>query len=227
MSSDEPVAGMLNACKQQWAANGVGITPPWCAIGREGSPQKLGVGRPPSTGNSHFPCRPGVPSYGRVGRKFQKMRGGAVGRGPAVSMHTGTNMTSSHRAIRKTDMGIPDVYPIRAAFQSMGNLEPSTLGAGTACVKQCKKPASRKLGRDRSKPRDFRSQGGNDGKAAGTGGLEYLVPWWVATKAMSTETAYDEPVESMQDLLIALQSRNAWIANLKETDAAGKTQAGK
>ena len=135
MSSDEPVAGMLNACKQQWAANGVGITPPWCAIGRKGSPQKLGVGRPPSTGNSHFPCRPGTPSYGRVGRKFQKMRGGVVGREPAASMHTGTNMTSSHRAIRKTNMGIPDVYPIRAAFQSMGNLEPSALGAGTICVK--------------------------------------------------------------------------------------------
>ena len=96
MSSDEPVVGMLNACKQQWAANSVGITPPWYAIGREGSPQKLGVGRPPSTGNSHFPYRLGVPSYGRIGRKFWKMRGGTVGRGPAASMHTGTNMTSSH-----------------------------------------------------------------------------------------------------------------------------------
>ena len=148
MSSDKPVAGMLNACKQQWAANGVGITSPWCAVRREGSPQKLGVGRPPSTGNSHFPCRPGAPSYGRIGRKFQKMRGGAVGRGPAASTYTGTNMTSSYQAIRKTDMGIPDVYPIRVAFQSMGNLEPSTLGAGTARVKQRKRPASRKLGRD-------------------------------------------------------------------------------
>src|SRR5437667_11987902 len=76
MSSDEPVAGMLNACKQQWAANSVEITLPWCAIRREASPQKLGVGRPPSTGNSHFPCRPDVPSYERVGRKFQKMREG-------------------------------------------------------------------------------------------------------------------------------------------------------
>ena len=101
-------------------------------------------------------------------------------------------------------MGIPDVYPIRAVFQSMGNLEPSALGAGTACVKQRKRPASRKLGRDRSKPRDFRSQGGNNGKAAGTGGLEHLIPQWVATEAMSTETAYDEPTESMQDLLLIL-----------------------
>ena len=44
---------------------------------------------------------------------------------------------------------------------------------------------------------------------------------------MSTETAYDEPAESMQDLLIALQSGDTWTANLKETNAAGKTQAGK
>src|SRR5204863_6332061 len=139
-------------------------------------------------------------------------------RGPAASMHTGTNITSSHRAVRKTDMGIPDVYLIRAAFQSMGNLEPSALGAGTARIKQRKKPASRKLGRDRSKPRDFRSQGGNNDKAAGTGGLEHLVLRWVATEAMSTETAYDEPAESMQDLLITLQSGNAWTANLKETN---------
>ena len=42
-------------------------------------------------------------------------------------------------------------------------------------------------------------------------------------EAMSTETAYDEPAESMQDLLIALQSGDAWTANLKETDTAGKT----
>ena len=28
MSSDEPVTSMLNACKQQWAANSVEITPP-------------------------------------------------------------------------------------------------------------------------------------------------------------------------------------------------------
>ena len=44
---------------------------------------------------------------------------------------------------------------------------------------------------------------------------------------MSTETAYDELAENMQDLLITLQSRDAWTVNLKETDAAGKTQAGK
>jgi len=136
-------------------------------------------------------------------------------------------MISSHQAVRKTDTGTSDMYPIRAAFQSLGNLEPRALGAGTARVKQRKRPASRKLGGDRSKPLDFRSQGGNDGKAAGTGGLEHLVPRCVAMRAMSTETAYDEPGESMQDLLFALQSGDAWTANLKETDAAGKTQAGK
>ena len=109
----------------------------------------------------------------------------------------------------------------------MGNLEPRALGAGTACVKQCKKPASRKLGGDRSKPHDFRFQGSNDGKAAGTSSLEHLVPWYIAMRAMSTETAYDEPGESMQDLLFALQSGDTWTVNLKETDATGKTPAGK
>ena len=90
----------------------------------------------------------------------------------------------------------------------MKNLEPSTLGMSTAYIKQCKRPISKKLERDQSKPWDFRSQGGNDGKAAGTGGLEHLIPRWVAMEAMSTETAYNEPAESMQDLLIALQSED-------------------
>ena len=44
---------------------------------------------------------------------------------------------------------------------------------------------------------------------------------------MSTKTAYDKPGESMQDLLFALQSGDTWTANLKETDATGKTPAGK
>ena len=44
---------------------------------------------------------------------------------------------------------------------------------------------------------------------------------------MSTETAYDEPVESMQNLLLTLQSENAWTTNLKETNAVGKTRARK
>ena len=63
------------------------------------------------------------------------MRGDAVGRGPAASIYTSTNMTSSYQAIRKTDMGIPDVYLIRAAFQSIENLEPSALGMGTTRIK--------------------------------------------------------------------------------------------
>ena len=33
--------------------------------------------------------------------------------------------------------------------------------------------------------------------------------------------------QHMQDLLLTLQSRDTWIVNLKETDAVGKTQAGK
>ena len=44
---------------------------------------------------------------------------------------------------------------------------------------------------------------------------------------MSTETVYDKPGKSMQDLLFTLQSEDAWTANLKETDTTGKTPAGK
>src|SRR6266480_3570783 len=105
---------------------------------------------------------------------FQRMREGAVSKGPARCMHTGTSMISSHQAVRKTDTGTSDMYLIRVAFQSLGNLKPRTLGAGTTCIKQCKRPASRKLGGDQSKPLDFRSQGSNDGKATSTGGLEHL-----------------------------------------------------
>ena len=108
---------------------------------------------------------------------FQGMRGGAVHKGLAESLHTGTSIIISHWAVRKTDTKILDIYLIRAAFQSLGNLESRALGTGTACIKQRKRPASRKLERDRSKPCDFRSQGGNDSKAAGTGSLEYLVSW--------------------------------------------------
>ena len=227
MSFKELVASMLNACKQQLATNGAGMTLLWCAIRRKGFSQELGVGRLPSIGNSHFPWRPDAPSNGRVGRMFQRMRGGAVSKGPARCTHTGTSMISSHQAVRKTDTGTSDMYPIRAAFQSLGNLEPRALSTGTACIKQCKRPVSRKLGGDRSKPCDFRSQGSNDGKATGTGSLEHLIPRCVAMRAMSTKTAYDEPGKSMQDLLFALQSGDAWTANLKETDATGKTSAGK
>ena len=111
---------------------------------------------------------------------FQGMRGGAVRKGPVESLHTGTSIITSHQAIRKTDTEILDIYPIRVAFQSMGNLEPRALGMGTACIKQCKRPASRKLEGDRSKPLDFRSQGSNNSKATGTGDLEHLILWCIA-----------------------------------------------
>ena len=145
-----------------------------------------------------------MPSNGRVGRMFQRIREGAVSKEPARYMHTSTSMISSHQAIRKTDTGTSDMYLIRVAFQSLGNLKPRTLGAGTTCIKQCKRPASRKLGGDQSKPLDFRSQGSNDGKATSTSGLEHLILWCIAMQAMSIKTAYDKPGESIQDLLFTL-----------------------
>ena len=96
MSSNKLVAGMLNAYKQQWAANSIGITPLQYTIGMEGSPQKLGVSRLPLTGNSHFLYRPGALNYGRVGRKFQRISKGTVSRGLVVSIYTSTNMIFSH-----------------------------------------------------------------------------------------------------------------------------------
>jgi len=68
------------------------------------------------TGNSNFPYKSSAPSYERVGRKFQRMRGDTVGRKLAASTYTGTNMTSFYQAIRKTDMGILDIYPIIVIF---------------------------------------------------------------------------------------------------------------
>ena len=62
----------------------------------EGFPQKLGVSRSLLTENSYFLYRVGAPSYGRVGRKFQRIRRGTVGRGPVVSIYTSTNMIFSH-----------------------------------------------------------------------------------------------------------------------------------
>ena len=63
MSSDKLVVGMLNVCKQQWVANSVEITLPWYAIGREGSSQKLKVGKLSLTENSHFSYKPSMLSY--------------------------------------------------------------------------------------------------------------------------------------------------------------------
>jgi hypothetical protein len=44
----------------------------------------------------------------------------------------------------------------------------------------------------------------------GTGGLEHLMPRWVATEAMSTETAYEELEESFTNLLLSLQRGDAF-----------------
>ena len=89
-----------------------------------------------------------MPSNRRASRMFQEMRGGTVCKELAGPLYTDTSMITSYQAIKKTNMEIPDIYLIRVAFQSMGNLEPRALGAGTTCIKQCKKPASRKLGGD-------------------------------------------------------------------------------
>ena len=44
------------------------------------------------TENSYFLYRPDAPSYGRVSRKFQQIRGGTVGRRPAASIYISTNI---------------------------------------------------------------------------------------------------------------------------------------
>ena len=56
---------------------------------------------------------------------------------------------------------------------------------------------------------------------AGTGGLEHLVPRWLATEAMAAETAYEEPKESFTDLLLELQSGDASVGKWKRDDPEG------
>ena len=74
-------------------------------------------------------------SYRRVSRKFQKVRKSTVSRESAVSIYTNTNIIFSYQVIRKTDIEILDIYLIRIVFQSIRNLKPSTLGAGTIYIK--------------------------------------------------------------------------------------------
>jgi hypothetical protein len=54
----------------------------------------------------------------------------------------------------------------------------------------------------------------------GTGGLEHLVPRWVATEAIATETAYGEPKESFTKLLLELQSKDPSVAKWKNDTVA-------
>ena len=39
---------------------------------------------------------------------------------------------------------------------------------------------------------------------AGTGGLEHLILWWLATEAMAAKMAYKEPKKSFTNLLLEL-----------------------
>ena len=64
-------------------------------------------------------------------------------------------------------------------------------------------------------------QRNDDGTVAGTGGLEHLVPRWVAQEVLSTETAYEEPKSSVTELLLELQSRDALAVSLKQKVTAG------
>ena len=56
---------------------------------------------------------------------------------------------------------------------------------------------------------------------AGTGGLEHLVPWRVAMAATLSETAYDEPKESLRELLLNLQLGDASVRRWKQSISEG------
>ena len=64
-------------------------------------------------------------------------------------------------------------------------------------------------------------QNADGGVHSGTGGLEHLIPQWIAQKVLTTEMAYEEPVASFTEILLDLQLRNASTNTLKEGLAEG------
>ena len=56
----------------------------------------------------------------------------------------------------------------------------------------------------------------------GTGGLEHLVPRSLVRAAMASETAYDEPKESLNELLLELQKGDASTASWKQSITEGR-----
>src|SRR5438270_474799 len=59
---------------------------------------------------------------------------------------------------------------------------------------------------------------------AGTGGLEHLVPQRVAMAATLSETAYDEPKESLRELLLNLQLGDASVRRWKQSISEGQSR---
>jgi hypothetical protein len=55
-----------------------------------------------------------------------------------------------------------------------------------------------------------------NGNVAGTGGLEHLVPRWIANEALATETAYEKPKVSFIELLLDMQGRDAFSQEKKQ-----------
>ena len=67
-------------------------------------------------------------------------------------------------------------------------------------------------------------RGNSTNPDAGTGGLEHLVPWRVAMAATLSEMAYDEPKESLRELLLNLQLRDASVRRWKQSISEGRSR---
>ena len=59
---------------------------------------------------------------------------------------------------------------------------------------------------------------------AGTGGQEHLVPRCVAAEAAATETASEEPAETLTEMLLELQSGDALVVRQKQNISTGCLQ---
>jgi hypothetical protein len=99
-------------------------------------------------------------------------------------------------------------------------LSQKTTGEGTADSKpKVGKNKQKREGVDETST--FLRRGNGISLVTGTGGLEHLVPRWVAMEAMSTETAYKEPKESFTELLLELQSGDTSVEHWKSDVSEG------
>src|SRR4051794_24713889 len=67
-------------------------------------------------------------------------------------------------------------------------------------------------------------QGNGTNSDTGTGGLEHLVPRKVAMAATLSEMAYDEPKESLRELLLNLQLGDASVRRWKQSISEGRSR---
>ena len=121
---------------------------------------------------------------------------------------------------------------IGAEGRRYGIAPPSQSAQRRGTAKVTPKKSNKPMGRD-NPARDSHAgttrklSGDAEGGAhSGTGGLEHLMPRWIAWKALSTETAYEESAASFTELLLDLQRRDTFTKTRKESMANGTFHTG-